>query len=94
MLKSTSTLSQTATDYATPSPTSTSSVRVSEAHSTRVNFPHLQSRLLVPRVRVRPHRTHARTDTGSPLNEASKESDPGKHQDTTTVVPSTGCGRG
>jgi hypothetical protein len=59
MLKSTSTLSQTTTDYATPSPTSTSSVLVSEARSTRLNFPRLQSRLLVSRIRIRPHRTHA-----------------------------------
>jgi hypothetical protein len=31
----------------------------------------------------------ARTDTGSPSNEVPNESDPGKHQDTTTTVPGT-----
>jgi hypothetical protein len=84
--KSTSTPSHTITDNATPSQTSTNSLHASEARSTQANFLHHWSRLLVPRVRVSPP-PDARTDTGSPLNEASNESDPRKHQDTTTAVP-------
>ena len=44
---------------ATPSHTSTSSAYASEARSTRVNFPHHQSPLIFPRVRVPPPLTHA-----------------------------------
>ena len=44
---------------ATSSHTSTSSAHASEARSTRVNFPHHQSPLIFPRVRVPPPLTHA-----------------------------------
>ena len=72
------------TDYVTLLQTSTSSARASEVRSTRANFLHRQSLLLVPQGTNTPT-PDTRTDAGSPSNEASNESDPGKHQDATAV---------